>query len=289
VRTFSGVHAKGTLAVAFLQGDRKAISSGVDDTARIWEIPSGVQAKILSGPQYRFQSIAFSPDGRFALTPAPDGSVNYWNVESGQLQRKFTGGTTLGAVAVSSDGKWVAAGGQDQSIHLWDFSSNSGTPAQELTTGVPVVRLGFAAENLQAVLGDGRVCAWTPEVPKPLRCAEATSEPVSQATFSTDAHRALIGTRMGALLLWDVAQAAEIRKLPGSQGDIVAAAFSPTGNLALSGGADKTIRLWDLSSGAQTASVQAPGDYVSSVAFSSDGSRALFGASNGSVSLWQLQ
>jgi WD40 repeat protein len=229
VRTFSSVHANGTLAVAFMAGNRRAISSGVDDTASIWEIPSGIQAKKFSGPQYRFQSIAFSADGSFALTPAPNGSVNYWNIESGQLQRTFTGGTTLGAVALSSDGKWVAAGGQDQSIHLWDFSSNSGTPAQELTTGAPVARLGFTAENLHAVLGDGRVCVWTLDAPKPQRCAEAISEPISQAAFSADGHRTLIGSRLGTLLLWDVGQAAEIRKLQGSQGDIVAIAFSPNG------------------------------------------------------------
>ena len=288
VRTFSGSHANGTLAVAFLPGGKQAISSGVDEKTHIWDVLSGVQAKVYSGTRYRFQSIAVTPDGKFALTPAPDGLVNYWNVATGELQRTFTGGTTLGTVALCSDGKWAAGGGQDSAIHLWDFFSSSGAPVRELPANAPVLRLAFAGQNLYAVLGDGRLCAWTFESQQPPRCSEAIAEPVSSAAFSRDVRRVLIGSRYGTLLLWDTEKSAEIRKLTGVQSDVGAVAISPGGDRALSGGADKTLRLWNLDTGHETASAPAPGDYVSSVAFAPDGSSGIFGTGSGAVALWQL-
>jgi len=292
LRVFSGRHANGALVVSFLLGGKQAISSGVDDTARIWNVPSGTEAKKYSGKQFHFQSIAFSASGDLALTPAPDGSVSYWNIETGQTQRKFSGSANgLGAVALSSDGKWAAAGGQDTSIYVWDLSATAASSSRRLDVDGAVVQLAFHSSNqgISAVLGDGRLCEWTRDHAKPVRCSTAISEPASHAAFSADGHRALIGSSYGTLVLWDVDRAAEIRKLEGSQGDIVALAFSPTGNFALSGGADKTVRLWDVDAGRQISSTRATGDYVSSVAFAPDENAALFGSSDGSITLWQLK
>ena len=290
-RLFSGKHANGTLTVSFLPGSRHAISSGVDDTARLWDLASGTELKRYTGQQYRFQSVAFAPQGDFALTPGTDGSLNYWKIDNGQLQRKLTDGrNTLGAVALSGDGKWAAGGGQDTAIYLWDLSSNSSSSARRLEAGGPVVQIAFHSSNgLYAVLNDGHLCDWSLDQVKPLRCTTALAEPVGHATFSSDGHKVLIGGTYGTLVLWDLDKQAEIRKLEGTSGDIVALALSPSGAFALSGGADKTVRLWDVSSGHQVTSTPASGDYVSSVAFSSDENTALFGTSDGSVALWQVK
>jgi WD40 repeat protein len=289
-RIFSGRHAGGTLSVAFTPDSTRAISSGMDNTARIWDVPAGTLSKSFTGPEYHFQSIAMNAYGTAALTPAPDGSLNYWSIDTGKPLRKLTGGTSLGAVALSSDGKWAAGGGQDSKIHIWDLPSGSSDIKQELSAGAPVLKINFVAKNVWAILGDGRLCAWELGGTSEGKCKTITDEPASQGAFSLDGRRALIGTRLGNLVLWDIEGGAAVLKLSGTAGQIVAIAFSPGGDEAVSAGADKTVRLWDLATGTQTQSVQASAsDNVNSVAFSTDGARALYGSSDGSVTMWQVR
>jgi hypothetical protein len=69
-RTFLGSHANGTLAVAFLPGGKQAISSGVDDKTHLG-CPFRRSSKGVLWHADCFQSIAVTPDGKFALTPHP--------------------------------------------------------------------------------------------------------------------------------------------------------------------------------------------------------------------------
>lgn len=297
-RRFSGQHGNGALSVIFLPGAGQAISSGADDTARIWNVASGAESKHFSGPRFHFQDIALSSDGHFSLTPAPDATLHYWSIDSGQDVHQFTGTKMgIGTVALSADGKLAAGAGQETAIHVWEVAS--GKPLRQFPVNANVVRIAFEPGNshLRSVEGDGRVCSWSVDRDrdrdrdndKPLACVSAGSEPVSQAAFAADGHQVLIGGRYGSLVLWDADRGTQVRKLQGSEADVVAVALSPSGNLALSGGADQTVRLWDLKTGTQIASTKSSGSYVSCVAFSADETLALFGSDDGAIMVWALQ
>ena len=299
-RRFSGQHGNGALSVIFLAGAGQAISSGVDDTARIWDVASGAESKHFSGPRFHFQDIALSSDGHFSLTPAPDATLHYWTIDSGHDVHQFTGAKMgIGTVALSADGKLAAGAGQDTAIHVWEVAS--GKHLRQFPVNANVVRVAFEPDNshLRSVEGDGRVCTWSidrdrdrdkdKDNDKPLGCVAAGSDPVSQAAFAADGHKVLIGGRYGSLVLWDADRGTPLRKLQGSEADIVAVALAPSGNLALSGGADQTVRLWDLKTGTQIASTKSSGSYVSCVAFSADETLALFGSDDGAIMVWALQ
>ena len=51
------------------------------------------------------------------------------------------------------------------------------------------------------------------------------------------------------IILWDVANQAEVRRLRGNSNTIWALAFSPDGKTLASGSADQTLKLWDVVSG----------------------------------------
>jgi WD40 repeat protein len=46
--------------------------------------------------------------------------VQLWGVDTGKVLRRYEGHThAINAVAFSSDGKYIASGGLDESIRLW--------------------------------------------------------------------------------------------------------------------------------------------------------------------------
>ncbi|KAJ2669696.1 pre-rRNA processing protein [Coemansia sp. RSA 1085] len=80
--------------------------------------------------------VAITPDAKFVYSGGKDGSLVKWDRVSGRklhqfrAQRKKRPNHDLGhcdeilAVAVSSDGKYVASGGRDRRIHIWSVSDD---------------------------------------------------------------------------------------------------------------------------------------------------------------------
>jgi WD40 repeat protein len=64
-------------------------------------------------------SVAFSSDGRRALSGSADQTVRLWDVADGRELYCYKGHTdTVRGVAFSPDGSWSASGSADRSIHL---------------------------------------------------------------------------------------------------------------------------------------------------------------------------
>lgn len=286
VRAFSARHNGGVLKVAIIPGTAQAISSGVDDTARIWNIAGGTEIKHFSGAKFRFQDIAFSADGQYALTPMRREAPQYWNTATGENVITLPNATMTSTVALSKD---LAAGaGRDGAIHLWDLKT--GQQRKQFPVDAPIVRISFqpGTVKLFSVDGNGQVCGWTADQAATAGCVKTQATPVSQAAFSSDCSRVLLGDAYGSLTLWDVSRGSLVMKLEGTNTEIVAIAISPSGKLALSGGSDHAVTLWNLESGKRIAHTAASGTYVSSVAFTEDEARAIYGTDDGTVAVWNL-
>ncbi|MGO9984443.1 MAG: caspase family protein [Rhodomicrobium sp.] len=69
------------------------------------------------------ESVAFSPDGRYALSGSQDQTLKMWDIASGRELRTFTGHTgSVLTVAFSPDGRYALSGGADKTLKLWDVS-----------------------------------------------------------------------------------------------------------------------------------------------------------------------
>jgi WD40 repeat protein len=65
-------------------------------------------------------SVAFSPDGKWALTGSEDGTARVWSAETGQEEQRLEGHQGLvTSVAFSPDGKWALTGSADGTARVW--------------------------------------------------------------------------------------------------------------------------------------------------------------------------
>ncbi|MDD5167400.1 MAG: caspase family protein [Syntrophales bacterium] len=124
----------GKYALTTAGGGRK--SAGTERGAiHLWDVSSGELLRDFAGTGDEkgvgaaVLAIAFSPDGKHALSGGTDGSVRLWNISTGEELKSIKGhegwvGTK--AVSFSPDGKTIlSVGGSDGLAKLWDISSGS--------------------------------------------------------------------------------------------------------------------------------------------------------------------
>ena len=82
-----------------------------DKTVRLWDCQTGKELLSFLGHSNYVTSVAFSPDGKWALSGSYDKTVRLWDCQTGKELRSFLGHSEhVTSVAFSPDGKWALSG-----------------------------------------------------------------------------------------------------------------------------------------------------------------------------------
>jgi len=99
-------------------------SAGNDGYVRLWKVSDGSLVREIKAHEHNVYSVAFHPDGKLLMSGSLTGELFQWTLGSGEKGRAFdakalhtyNGGQRVDFggirdIAVSPDGKWLAAGG----------------------------------------------------------------------------------------------------------------------------------------------------------------------------------
>jgi Novel STAND NTPase 1/WD domain, G-beta repeat len=199
---------------------------------------------------------------------------------------------TVNAVALSSDGALLAAGGDDKKVHVWDTVTGRekavlGGPAGPVDT----VAFGPGGKTVAAGSADHAIWLWdiasgsTPDV---LR--DGTG-PVEDVAFSPAGTVLASVSGDGQVRLWNPATGRRAGTLgrPGTQ--VRAVAFSPHGDVLATAGTGGTVTLWDVADPAHPRvahTLAGATSAIGNLSFSPAGTMVAAEERGGAVLLWQL-
>jgi WD40 repeat protein len=195
------------------------------------------------------------------------------------------------AVAFSHNGKYLATGGADASVCLWE--ADSGRLLHQFKGHQDDVNsVAFSSDDqwLASGSGDGTVKFW--DIAKQMKKADLSlGQQVFAIALSPDGKTLAIGGGYGesVLQLWDVQGQKVKTSLKQHLKPVCSLAFSPDGSSLASGSFDQTAQLWDLSSCKPTFTLTGHKQNVRSLAFSPDGKTLAAASRTSDVLLWETK
>jgi WD40 repeat protein/serine/threonine protein kinase len=182
------------------------------------------------------------------------------------------------SVAFSPNGRWIAAGGQDGVVKVWDAATgrevHSFRAHQHNVWG-----LAFSPDGRRVgTASDGSVKVWDAETGQ--ERFTLSNEPKAQAwsvAFSPDGRWVAAGIGFGdhrvpgEVKVWDAITGQAFLSLGGHSSGVNAVAFSPDGQRLASASTAGTVILWDVQTGRQILTFRAHRYRIDRVEFSPDG------------------
>jgi WD40 repeat protein len=258
----------------------------------LWDAASGKPIGPSLGKNYITGPLAFSPDGKRAVT-APDHTAQLWEVPAGKkIGPPLQHGNDVRAVVFSPDGKTVLTGSEDHTARLWDAATGQpiGAPLQHAW---PVWSVAFSpgSKTILTACGhskDGRLQLWDVATGKPvgpsLQCAGGVGPVALSPDGKTILARLVVPgpdvAGVNIARLWEVATGKIIATLDPEEHEggrsrpmlgVPVATYSPDGRTVLTTHADNTARLWEAATGKAIGAPLRHAGPVGAAAFSPDG------------------
>jgi hypothetical protein len=251
-------HTAGVIAVGFNSDGTRLVSAGSDDqTTRIWDIKSGRQLFALKS--------SFEPTGV--------DKVEKW----------------VSGAAFSPDDKFVAAGGGNRAVTIWD--ARTGAELKALAghkSWIWCVAFSPKSNVLASSSADRTIKLWDIETGKEIKSLTGHQDRVRDIAFSPDGKRLASSSWDKTVRVWDVESGQELCCLKGHGSFALSTAFSPNGKYVASCGADHFVRLWDAETGDELVDFVGHIKGVGTLAFSPDGRWLASGGADQIVRVFEI-
>jgi WD domain, G-beta repeat/Sigma-70, region 4/WD40-like Beta Propeller Repeat len=274
---------------------------------KLWDVEQGQVKQTVAESVEKglsFSDVVFSADGKTIACTVSElirqrnglmiqVVVKVWDAKTLALKQTLRGSSQITGLALSPDGKLVAAGDPSKkTVTLW----NAATGALERTFPTGKTQpwsLVFSPDSKTLVIGgqnddhSGEVQLWDAQT-WTLKHLSKQDDYVNIVAFSLDG-RMVASCEGGELVqVWDVEKWQMLASLKGHKHGHRTVVFSPDSKIVAAGGPDGNVRLWDVQTGKVIGTLEGHSDQIYSIAFSPDGKTLASTSQDETVRLWPI-
>lgn len=223
-------------------------------TLYLWDSPSGELSEtfdVCASVGWLYRPIVFSPDGESVLTVSTANRhvVEIFNLETQDITQRFaTDGESIGDLAFSPDGRYVAASTSDNTVWVWDIAS--GAVITRLIGHDDLINaVSFSPDGQSIVTAshDRTARVWDVARGQERRRLIGHRLEVWSAVYSPDGLTIVTASADMTARIWDAHTGEEIHRLDDVGGQGINAMYSPDGDYLLTATYfTDTVRIWDV-------------------------------------------
>jgi len=209
------------------------------------------------------------------------------NVAKPELVIQTGHSSGVNCVVFGPDQRWLASGGADKSIRVWDLES--GLELRALTGHQSWVRslaVSHNGELLASGSNDHTVKVWNVSSGRLIVTLQGHSGVVEAVLFSSDGQRIISGGSDNTIRVWDAAAGKPLQTLKDHTAAITALAVSPDGQSLASGSADGKVILWNTLDWTSQRTLKGQTKKIGRLVFSPDSRTLVSGGADNELVLW---
>jgi WD40 repeat protein len=238
----------GQITALAAEGQR-ALTGHKDGVVALWDLETGDKIASFRRNEASIWAVAFAggPD-RFAAA-GHDWAVALFDtrVTPGSLHLLAGHENAVQALAYSASGPYLASGGADRTVKLWDATTLSLIRTYRGHSDF-VTAAAFTPDGriLAAATLDGIIRLWSTASNHTHRILRGHKGRITALAFSPDGELLASAGDGGEVRLWEYQRTRSARALVGHVGEVSSLSFAPDSRRLASAGSDGSVRIWDL-------------------------------------------
>ncbi len=252
------------------------------------EVPAGPVGEIkkLEGHLDEVKSVAFSLDGRYAVSGSIDQTARIWDLISGKEDKILRGHTKqIWSVAFHPNGRQVFTSSWDATARQWDIKT--GEEMRRFSHRLDLNALAVSRDGGTLLTGsdDHNVYLWNIATGDEIRSIPGHTGFVYAVAFAPDGRHYASGGVDKSVRVGDLNSGQLVKSFEGHTSAVTNVAFSPDGRFVFASG-DNYVRQWEIATGKEFRRYEGHQGLVIGMALSSDGRRLLTGGDDKTIRYW---
>ncbi|HEV7237589.1 MAG TPA: WD40 repeat domain-containing protein, partial [Ktedonobacteraceae bacterium] len=291
----------GVLAVAWSPDGTRLAMGNWNGQIQAWDAKTGHH--VINFPGAGFQqvfSLIWLPDGSSIVAGGDNAVVWVWNAATGEVQNKYQsqegniqnndrGHTGVITVASSPDSKYIASGGYDQTVQVWEAATGRLIVIYRgHTGGIGSVTWSPDGRYIASASYDMTVQIWDATTGRLILTYHGHTKEVYAVAWSPNGQHIASGGKDNTVQVWDALTGHTLFSYHGHSMAVQDVAWSPNGSTIAS--AADNVQLWNSLTGKHiytyTKHATSITHEVQAVAWSPNGRYIASGGMEGTVQVW---